>query len=264
MSVIAFLGDHTTTTCLALASAWPDGHEVVILEADRSGGSLAAWLGGPPTPSLSTIVASTDRQLSWSSLDEMIQRRSGIAFIAAPVRSREADRAIREASANLVPMLVAGPGPTVLADVGSYHANDPVPAIVSVASALVVCHRQDASSAGAATVRLERLAELLGDLSSVGPPIDVVVIGDRPFDTDEIGSFVSDVGRLETTVHFLPFDDLAAAVFAGRAGVSRRRLSRLPLVRHARKVAASFCPADPHASDRSALQHDLLGEVAPR
>ena len=44
MSVIAVIGDCATTSALALAARWP-ADDVVVLEADRTGGSLAAWLG---------------------------------------------------------------------------------------------------------------------------------------------------------------------------------------------------------------------------
>ena len=57
MTIVAIVGDCTTTTCVALAAGWPVDDEVLILEADPSGGSLAGWLDTPNSPSLATIVA---------------------------------------------------------------------------------------------------------------------------------------------------------------------------------------------------------------
>ena len=51
MSFTAFAGDCTTTTAMALASTFPAEAEVVLLEADRTGGSVAAWLDTDPTGS---------------------------------------------------------------------------------------------------------------------------------------------------------------------------------------------------------------------
>ena len=57
MTLIAVTGDCTTTTCVALASGWTADVEVIVLEADPSGGSLAGWLSTPATPTLASAVA---------------------------------------------------------------------------------------------------------------------------------------------------------------------------------------------------------------
>lgn len=248
MSIVAIIGDCTTTTSVALASAWPVDDEVVIAEVDRTGGSLAAWLDTPVTPSLSTIVAnapgfSTSPDAAWSTIESMVHRSaSGIRFIAAPVRSREANRALGEANVTLFPLLGALTAPTVLADLGHHAAVDSTPAVVLHASDLVVVHRQTASSPAAASVRLERLAELIETLVPLGVPIVLAVIGDRPFDIDEIERFVSAEGRHELTVFGLAEDPLSAAVFAGHSGVSAKRIGRLPLMRSARTVVRHLRP----------------------
>src|SRR6056297_80546 len=60
MATIDLVGDVTTTTALALASSW-QRDDVVLVEADPTGGSIAAWLDIAPTPSLSSIVAALHR-----------------------------------------------------------------------------------------------------------------------------------------------------------------------------------------------------------
>mgnify|MGYP006919317678 FL=1 len=222
----------------------------MVLEADRTGGSLAAWLGTPASPSLSTIVANSaalgnSPSTAWSTVDAMVSHApSGTRFIAAPVRSRAASRALSEAGNTLFPLLAQLTEPTLIADIGSYAVADAPSVLFSLASSIVVCHRQDAASAGAATVRLERLAELVQFLAAFGIPLTVALIGDRPFGPDEVGQFLTAEGQAEIVMHPLPVDDLTAAVFAGRTGVSERRLARLPLIREASALARAVAPAD--------------------
>lgn len=256
MTVIAVVGDCATTTALALISAWPNTEDAVLVEADRSGGSLAAWLDTPITPSLSTIVANSHTldahtldahtlgphtlgnapaSTAWDAIDPMIHRStSGVRFISCPVRSREANRSIAEAESVLFPMFAHAVGPPVIADLGSFCAADAPPRLASFASSVLLCHRQSAVSVAAASVRLERLAEAVETLSTGGVPLIVVLIGDRPFDGEEVQRFVTPTGHPSIPIYVLPIDDLTAAVFAGRTGVSKRRLNRLPLMRSAR------------------------------
>ena len=99
VALIAVIGDCTTTTALAMASAWPLDREVVVLEADRRGGSLASWLDTPATPSLTTIVAGSggSRSADWPERTDLARAtwvadvagavqdsRSGVRFLAAP------------------------------------------------------------------------------------------------------------------------------------------------------------------------------------
>ena len=69
--------------------------EVIVLEADPSGGSLAGWLDTPSQPSLATIVANVgadsgrDHRSSFATFDAMTQHSStGVRFVANAVRSR--------------------------------------------------------------------------------------------------------------------------------------------------------------------------------
>lgn len=270
MALIALIGDCTTTTAVALAAAWPLDREVVILESDRSGGSLAGWLDTPATPSLSTLVASRgsrahdadgDGGHGWADVAGVVQNSaSGIRFIAAPVRSREAALAIAEAERSLTPMLADLPSPTVIADVGRHSAADPLPGAVVVASILVVLHRQDPSSAGAAAVGLDRLLEVVDQLGATRGRVLVGIIGDEPFG---LGEITDHLAASTTTaiqgVYPIAFDPLSASVLAGRSGVSAKRLARLPLARSVGRLAIDCAPTgrpsgaphrgDPHGTD---------------
>ncbi len=266
MSVVALIGDCTTTTSLALAAGAPADRQAILIEADRSGGSLAAWLGTPSSPTLSAIVAALSagsRDAGWGAIEPHVRSSpSGTRFIAAPVRSLEANRAIAEAGTTVFPLLARLAGPTLVADLGRHLASAPPPVLAGLADTIVVCHRQRGAAATAAGVRLERCAELVESLATAGAPTALAVIGDRPFDLAEIADFVSAESGVDVAAHQLVDDPLAADVLAGRAGVSARRLARLPLMRSAATLAERvFAARDAHAAEISAV--DAVGDPAP-
>ena len=63
MAVITLVGDRTTTTAVAIAAAWPvsAGAGPVVVECDPTGGSLAAWLDTPVSPSITSVTAAVHR-----------------------------------------------------------------------------------------------------------------------------------------------------------------------------------------------------------
>jgi hypothetical protein len=230
MTIVAVTGDCTTTTCLALASGWP--HDVIVLEADPSGGSLTGWLDTPATPSLASAVAAitSGARTIGDTIDSVVRRsRSGTRFIAAPVRALPARRAIAEAGATIVPALAGRHHVVTLADLGR-PAGDRSH-VLRWAAVTVVVHRQSPASAEAESVRLERLVE---QVEGVDGPVVLALIGHVPFDPDDVAYFVDESapGTIVATCR-LAEDPLAAAVLAGRAGVSAKRLQRLPLMRSA-------------------------------
>ena len=238
MGIVALVGDATTTTAVALAAAWSAEDEVIVLEFDPSGGSLAAWMDTPAVPSLSTFVASRSASMidggspTWRDVEAIVHGSdSGLRFIAAPARSREAARSIGEASISMLPVLTASSA-TVLADAGRTRPADGIPAIVARAADIVIVHRQDPASPGAASVRLERLVESTEQLGVLDGRLHLAVIGDDPFDVDEIAAYVATHASVTIeSATAVAVDPLSAMVLAGRPGVSAKRLSRLPLLR---------------------------------
>jgi MinD-like ATPase involved in chromosome partitioning or flagellar assembly len=248
MTVVAVVGDATTTTALAVAAGWPTEDGAVVLEADPSGGTLAGWLDTPVHPSLATVVATigtgTDQRSAMTTFDSMVRRtHSGIRFVPNAIRSRAARGAVEEAAVGLVPAIAAS-HTTVLADLGRHAAGLPVPALVHAAAAVLVVHRQDAASAAAATVRIERLAETVEDLAPSAGRIVLAVVGRVPFEAAEICAFVEQsVPGSVFAAAGVADDPLAAATLAGRAGVSAKRLRRLPLLRSAADLARLLADA---------------------
>ena len=261
MGTIAIIGDRTTTTTLAIAVGWNAGTTPLVVEADPSGGSLAAWLDMPVNPSLSTIVAQGGTP-TWSGLEPMVRTsRQGLRIIPAPVRSREAGRAIDESCRALLPMLAADSGRTTLLDLGRSAPTDAVPRTARGAEAVVVCHRQERASARAAAVRLERLAETVELLGELDVPLTIALIGDQPYAGDEVLDYLTDadgaMSSAEPSLVSVPVDPLCAAVLAGRIGVSARRLARLPLMRTARSLAEHIASQAPASTGPDLTSPDL-------
>jgi MinD-like ATPase involved in chromosome partitioning or flagellar assembly len=255
MTIVAVVGDATTTTALAVAASWPTEDGAIVLEADPSGGTLAGWLDTPVHPSLATLVATigtgADQRATLTTFDSMVRRTdSGIWFVPNVIRARAARGAVEEAAVGLVPA-IARSRTTVLADLGRLAAGLPVPPVASAAEVIMVVHRQDRASAAAATVRIERLVETVEDLATSPGRMVLTVIGRVPFEAAEIGAFVEQsVPCSLFAVADVADDPLAAATLAGRAGVSAKRLRRLPLMRSAADVArllASAVDDDEHA-----------------
>jgi len=256
VGIVALVGDATTTTAVALASAWSADDEVVVLEFDPSGGSLAAWMDTPAVPTLSTFVAGRSASLtdggspSWRDVESIVHgSSSGLRFIAAPARSREAARSIGEASISMLPVLTSSSA-TVLADVGRTRPAEGIPAILASAADIVVVHRQDPASPGAASVRLERLVESVEQLGLLDGQLHLAVIGDDPFDVDEIAAYVAAHASVTLeSATTIAVDPLSAMVLAGRSGVSAKRLSRLPLLRSIAPLADLLAAATASRSE---------------
>ena len=169
-------------------------------------------------------------------IDAMVRRAaSGVRFVPAPFRTREARGAIGEAELSLFPLLAALDHTVALVDVGRI---DPLrlPTAMRHADLVVIIHRQDASSSPAATVRLERLAETIDAVGDTGATVGLALVGEDPFALDEVVDFASPSGP----AFALAPDPLSAAVLAGRTGVSTRRLARLPLMRSAALAASEL------------------------
>ena len=141
-----------------------------------------------------------------------------------------------------------------LIDLG-YRPHRPLEGLnLSAVDLLVLVVAQRSSSAGAAAAHIGRMTGVADQLrASAGaqPPVAVLVIGDRPFNPFEVGDHIrSRLGVVSyervgdeaanepvSGVFAFPSDPLAAAVLAGRAGMSARRWSKTRLGRAAAFMA---------------------------
>lgn len=237
MAIVAVAGELATTTAVALTSAWPSTDDAILVEADPGGGDLAAWFDLPVAPSLSTVVTRV-HDGAWPVIERHTRLAdNGLRVIPAPARSGEAAQAVSEATRAVIASLAGLSSPTTIADTGRLQPAPATHPFVGAAAVTVVVHRQAPQSGRAAAVRLRRLADQLDALATSPTAPVVAIVGASPFEPGEIDRFLTEaVGP--TPIVGLPFDDLTAGVFAGRTGVSARRLARLPLLRAARDLAA--------------------------
>ncbi|MEM8618194.1 MAG: hypothetical protein AAGF73_00590 [Actinomycetota bacterium] len=240
MTAISLIGDGATTTALAMCATWPADGSPTIVELDPTGGSVGGWLDTPLEPSISTLVTRSRRTQSVDAdaIESLVHRTaSGIDAIVAPVRATEAWRATAEADPLLADAVAAGVARDLFIDHGRPDPRHSLPTSLVAADIVVVGYRQPMTTRAAA-VRVERLIETVERITrATDAPIAVAVIGDVPFEPSDVCAFVGDgVGRdVECTP--LPEDGLAAAVLAGRPGVSPRRFARMPLIRAAQQLS---------------------------
>ena len=160
--------------------------------------------------------------------------------------------------------VLAGSSATVLADVGRTRPSDGVPPIVAAANDIVIVHRQEPASPGAASTRLERLVESAEQLGVLDGALHLAVIGDDPFDVDEIAGYVATHAAVTlASATTIAVDPLSAMVLAGRAGVSAKRLSRLPLLRSITPLADGLADRMAATPSRAAEPHPFEGAATP-
>lgn len=232
MSLIAVVGDGCTTTALGIAAAWPVDEPCMVAEVDAAGGCLGAWLDLPRSPGLAEVVASPIPG-SLPAIQAGVQRAaSGIDVLLAPARAVEAVAVVNAASSSVLPVLAAVGSPIVIADGGRLRGA--LSALATKSNVVVIAHRQHAGSAAAATVGIERVAELASLLVARGIATVVALIGERPYHAAEVADFVG-----SATVIAVADDPWAAAVLAGRPG-SAIRLRRSPLMRSFVELASEL------------------------
>lgn len=231
MSLVAVIGDGSTTTAVGLAGAWPAAERCVIAEFDPSGGCLSAWLDVPTSPGLAELASSSSGG-SWPEIEATFQpSRSGLEVLVAPHRAVEAAAVINAASPVVLPVLSALESPVVVADGG--RSSGSLPPLAVQAGVVVVSHRQHPGSAAAATVGIERVADMCELLRRRALPHVVALVGDRPYAADEVARFVG-----ADAVIAVADDPWAASVLAGRAG-SAVRFRRSALMRSMQALAAA-------------------------
>ena len=233
MSLVAVVGDVATTTATALAAAWPAPEPVVMLEADPSGGDLAAWFDLATSPGLASAVAAAPP--NWPAVSEHVQHARGLEVLVAPGRATDADHVVTEAASRIVPILARLDDTVVLADCGSQHPAR-LSSVVVQAALVVVTIQPAGASDRAVAVRLDRHGELFDALTQRSIPAVAAVVTGGLYDPGEVAVFLGG-GAGAVPVVEIASDPGAAAAIAGRAG-SHRKVDRSPLMRTA-AIAAS-------------------------
>jgi len=245
-----------TTAMLACASVWPG--RVLLVEAAEDGGALAARFGLPVEPGLTTLAAASrhgsngDRPSTL--LGEHVQALPGTERIDALVSppSLEVAQALLRTAAGRLASLLDQVEADVLVDAGRLPASPLAAPLLAGADRLVLVVRPRVEE-------LTALAHRLPHLSGLGPPPQMLLVGDRPYGPGEVAETLG-----VPVIGVLAHDPDATEALA--AAGSRRRLARSPLLRTATGIVDQLVDSqpDPAGPDDGTEAARVNGAAVPR
>lgn len=225
-----------TTTCLALAAAWPAERRLVI-EADPAGGDLGPWLGLPPAPGLTGLAAAARHEhssdVAWQHSQELA---GGLSVVISPAGAEQASACLAALAGNGSPVFAAlGAGAeTVFADCGRLDPGSAALAIAAQADVTLVMVRPRVSELSHLALRADgltragtRLALLLGPDAGRGP-------AEASYPAGEIAATLNIAVQAS-----VPADPRGAADLVACRG-EVRKIRRAPLARAAASLAAAL------------------------
>lgn len=219
-----------TTAVAALAATWPADRDLLVVEADPSGGDLVVRLDLPTEPGLVTLAAAGRRELGSGTLLDHTQELPQLSgevgarrlLLAAPVAADQAGAALSSLRGSLARTLDQV-DLDVLVDCGRIDPGSPALELAGDADLLVMVARP-------VVAEVHHLASRLG---SVKPPaLSVLMVGEEPYSVSEVATAV-DASPLGT----LAADARAAAVLSEGHPNAGRVLRRSRLLRDARALA---------------------------
>jgi hypothetical protein len=211
-----------STLAAALAALTAEHNPALLLEADPSGGDLAARAGLRLEPGLSTLAGAARHGLLPGLLNQHLQALgSGAGALVAPTNPEHAASALRSLGGRL-PLAIASSDATAFADLGRWSNDHPAADLLHAADAVVVLITPTVEGVEHARSRLAAM--------HVEPSLLMVVaVGDRPYGTEEIGR------ALGGPVMAIEVDRRSAETVAAGFALDRW-LRRSPLLRSARSV----------------------------
>jgi len=228
MTVIAFGSvkgaPGVTTTILALAAVWPDAGQLLIAELDPDGGVLAARLGLGFEPGLVTLAAGL-RHGGNDLLQHAQPLGPAVRAVVAPAASEQVHASILTAGERLASAL-GGWASDVLVDCGRLASTSPVLDIARSAALTLLLARPRLDDVALVRARMAALRR-------AGVGTRMVLVGDGPYDHDEVAAAVGD-----RVLAVLPSDVRTAAALNGRRPGRPGR--RSPLLRSAGQLAAAI------------------------
>ena len=207
-----------TTTVLATALAWPGEQRPVVLEADASGGDLAARFGMPHTPGLIELAAEVRHGADPTAVNRHTLR---LETGSGPVPAVLAPPGPVQARAGVAAIAAADPNmwrgeQVVLADAGRLEPGGPGFALMNRADAVVVLIAGETAAVSRAAATLAALRQAAGER------LHLAVTAGQYTAAEVAAALDTDI-----TAH-LPADEKAAAVLTGRM-LAGKRFGRLPL-----------------------------------
>ncbi|GAA1919012.1 hypothetical protein [Streptantibioticus ferralitis] len=212
-----------TTLTLGLAACWPTSARrprPLVVEADPSGGDVAARFELSDSPGLMELAAAARRAVSARVLGECVQLLpGGVHVVVGPTGAQQAAAAVGLFAGNGAGLLRAGMGSggSVLVDVGRLQAE--TSGLVAAADRLLLVTRGEVDA-------LAHAAAQVAQLSLPRGRVELALVGPSPYPLAEIRKSLG-VQR----VHQVPWDSRTAHCLAGRTAASPRRWRTAPLVR---------------------------------
>lgn len=222
MSLLVLCSAHgapgVTTTALALAGVWPEHRDVLLVEADGSGGVLTARFGLADSPGLVSLAAGAR---SGTVSGEVVRSHSqqlegGLRVLVAPP-SAALTRSVLEAVTGPMVEWARADNVDLVVDAGRLFASSPSRRLVDVADrVLVVCQPS--------VDQLRPAAHLLASFE--GQQASLLLVGNKPYGQASVAD-VFDVA----VAGEIAWDAPAAAALAG--GGRARGFGRSQLIRSA-------------------------------
>ncbi|ROO52807.1 hypothetical protein EDC02_7751 [Micromonospora sp. Llam0] len=215
-----------STAALGLAALWP-GRPGLLVEADPTGGVVAARFGLAQEPGLASLAAAARHGGHAGGAAPYVQQIPlGLHVLVGPGAAETAAGAVSVLSGQ--PDVVARLAPVVVADAGRLYAASPASGLLRCADAVVLV-------ASGSTEYLDHLDTRLPALRATARPdrVGLAISGRSAYTPQEIS------GRLGVPVWAqLPTDRWGAGVLAGR--MTGQAWTRTRLAQALRALAASL------------------------
>lgn len=210
-----------TAAMLACASVWTG--RVLLVEGSEDGGVLAARFGLPLEPGLTTLAAASRHSVDGGA--ELVAAHAQplpgterIGALVGPVSLEPAQALLRTAGGRIATLLTSVRDVDVLVDVGRLSAASLAAPLLEAADRFVLVARPRVEELTALAYRLPLLADL-------GPPPQLVLVGERPYGAREVGDTLG-VPVLGVLAADAPAAEVLAASGAGGRQLVRSRLLR--------------------------------------
>lgn len=221
-----------STAALALAAVWPPDRTVLVAEVDPAGSALAPRFALPSDRGVSSLAPASRRRFLVAEISEHTQvlpigmgRSEVLALVG--VRGAEQSRVLHRFWEAFAIAVARVDEPDVIADCGRLAPDSPAMGVVTRAHMTLLLTRPDVEGVVQAQLRATALQE-----AGVEPErLAVVVVGKEPYSQAEVAEAL-DVPVLAT----LAGDAKMAKVLSHQRAARRRRMSRSPLMRSARRL----------------------------
>ena len=244
-----------STAALALAAMWPGEQQVLLVEADPSGGVLCPRFTLTPERDLVSLSAEARSRHDVQVLfDHATELPGGLPVITAPRGAEQATSALNLLvgdGALLWRAVAADPDLVVIVDCGRLDPGSPAHRLLAAADVALVCARPVLEEAD---VLAERLNSFLARAEASDTELGLVLIGAGAFSAEQVAAAMA-----MRVWAVLPADARAAATLSGVPGGGA--LHKLALPKAARALGAALAA---HAAQLAEADSPITGDAISR